>query len=68
LALYDLPDNYFTTFVPKVLSVSEADVTRVAQNHIDPARLLTVIVGDRERVSPTLAELDLGERSEAAIA
>jgi hypothetical protein len=51
-----------------VLSVSEADVTRVAQNHIDPARLLTVIVGDRERVSPTLAELDLGERSEAAIA
>jgi zinc protease len=68
LALYDLPDNYFTTFVPKVLSVSEADVTRVAQNHIDPTRLLTVIVGDRERVSPTLAELDLGERSEAAIA
>jgi predicted Zn-dependent peptidase len=68
LALYDLPDNYFTTFVPKVLAVSEADVTRVAHEHIDPARLLTVIVGDRERVSPTLAGLDLGERSEAAIA
>ena len=68
LALYDLPDNYFTTFVPKVLAVSEADVTRVAHDHIDPARLLTVIVGDREKVSPTLAGLDLGERSEAAIA
>jgi hypothetical protein len=27
-----------------------------------------VIVGDREKVSPTLAGLDLGERSEAAIA
>jgi zinc protease len=68
LALYELPDNYFTTFVPKVLAVSEADVTRVAHDHIDPARLLTVIVGDREKVSPTLAGLDLGERSEAAIA
>ena len=68
LALYELPDNYFTTFVPRVLSVSEADVTRVAHQHLDPARLLTVVVGDREKVGPTLGALDLGERSEVAIA
>jgi zinc protease len=68
LALYGLPDDYFTTFVPRVLSVSEADVTRVAHEHLDPDRLLTVIVGDRERVGPTLGALDLGERSEVAIA
>jgi hypothetical protein len=40
----------------------------VAQDHLDPARLLTVIVGDREKVGPTLGALDLGERSEVAIA
>ena len=68
LALYGLPDNYFTTFVPKVLSVDQADVTRVARAHLDPARLLTVIVGDREKVAPTLGALDLGELSEVAIA
>jgi predicted Zn-dependent peptidase len=68
LALYGLPDNYFTTFVPKVLSVDQADVTRVAHAHLDPARLLTVIVGDREKVAPTLGALDLGELSEVAIA
>jgi predicted Zn-dependent peptidase len=68
LALYGLPDNYFTTFVPKVLSIDQADVTRVAQDHLDPARLLTVIVGDREKVVPTLGALDLGELSEVAIA
>ena len=68
LALYGLPDDYFTTFVPRVLSVSEADVTRVAHEHLDPDRLLTVIVGDREKVGPTLGALDLGERSEVAIA
>jgi zinc protease len=68
LALYELPDDYFTTFVPKVLSVNERDVTRVAQAHIDPARLLTVVVGDREKVGPTLDELELGEASDVAIA
>ena len=68
LALYELPDDYFTTFVPRVLSVDQADVTRVARNHLDPSRLLTVIVGDREKVAPTLGALDLGERSEVAIA
>ena len=68
LALYGLPDNYFTTFVPRVLSVDEAEVTRVAQDHLDPARLLTVMVGDCEKVAPTLGALDLGELSEVAIA
>jgi zinc protease len=68
LALYGLPDDYFTTFVPRVLSVGEEDVTRVAKAHIDPARLLTVVVGDREKVGPALADLNLGEASEVAVA
>jgi zinc protease len=68
LALYGLPDNYFTTFVPKVLSVEQADVTRVAHDHLDPDRLLSVIVGDRDTVAPSLGALDLGELSEVAIA
>src|SRR5687767_1646841 len=45
LALYGLPDDYFTTFVPKVLAIDEDEVTRVAKNHLAPGRLLTVIVG-----------------------
>jgi zinc protease len=60
LALYDLPDDYFSTFMPKILAVDEAAVTRVATQHIDPSRLLTVIVGDREKVGPALPRLNLG--------
>jgi zinc protease len=60
LALYGLPDDYFSTFVGRVLAVDESDVTRVAAEHIDPSRLLVVIVGDREKVSPTLPRLNLG--------
>ena len=61
LALYDLPDDYFSTFMPKVLAVDEEAVTRVAMQHIDPSRLLTVIVGDRAKVGPALSTLNLGE-------
>ena len=64
LALYELPDDYFSTFMPRVLAVDEAAVTRAATQHIDPARLLTVIVGDREKVGPGLPRLNLGAVTE----
>ena len=67
LALYGLPDDYFTTFVPKMLALDEAAVTRVAAAHIDPSRLITVIVGDREKLSPSLPTLELGDASEVAV-
>jgi predicted Zn-dependent peptidase len=66
LALYDLPDDYFTTFVPKVLSLSEADVTRAAAAHLDPDRLAVVIVGDRDAAGAGLEELGLGSVVEVA--
>jgi predicted Zn-dependent peptidase len=64
LALYGLPDDYYTTFVPTVLSLDQAAVTRVAAEHLDPSRMVTVIVGDREKVAPTLARLELGPAAE----
>ncbi len=64
LALYGLPDDYFSTFVPKVMAVEADDVTRVARAHIDPSRLLTVIVGDRDKVGPSLPRLNLGAVTE----
>jgi predicted Zn-dependent peptidase len=67
LALYDLPDDYFTRFVPTVLALREDEITRVAAAHLDPARLLTVIVGDREKIAPSLAALELGDASEVSV-
>jgi zinc protease len=68
LALYDLPDDYFTTFVPKVLALTEDQVTAVAAKHIDPARLLTVVVGDRDKLMPSLKALDLGDVDDVSVA
>lgn len=66
LALYGLPDDYFSSFVPKVLTIDESEVTRVAVEHIDPSRLLIVIVGDRDKVAPSLVKADLGTVAELA--
>ena len=68
LALYELPDDYFTTFVAKVLALEADDITRAAATHLDPSRLLTVIVGDREKIGPAVHQLELGEASEIAVA
>jgi predicted Zn-dependent peptidase len=61
IALYDLPDAYFTDFVPQMTGVTVDDVTRVAAAHIDPSRVTTLIVGDPDRVGGDLPGLNLGE-------
>jgi zinc protease len=60
MALHDLPDDYYTTFVPLVLGIDEGQVTEAAARHLDPSRLLTVVVGDRARFAEALAPLGLG--------
>ncbi|HET7216492.1 MAG TPA: pitrilysin family protein [Vicinamibacterales bacterium] len=61
LALYGLPDDYFTEFVPKVMLLTTDDLTRAAAQHINPDRLLAVIVGDPEKIGGGLTEIGLGE-------
>jgi predicted Zn-dependent peptidase len=67
LALYDLPEDYFTTFVPTVASLRDTDITRVAERYIHPERLVTVVVGDRAKVGPSLEALGMGAVAEGAV-
>jgi len=60
LALYDLPDDYFAAFVPAIEQVTTADVSRVMSAHLDPDRLLTLVVGDIDVIGQDLARLHLG--------
>ena len=60
LALYDLPDDYYAQYVARVESVTRDEVTRVMTEHLDPARLTTVIVGDPAVFGGDLDRLGLG--------
>ena len=54
LALYALPDDYFSNFGPAIHAVTIDDVTRAARTHLDPGTLTMLIVGDQQVVAPKL--------------
>jgi len=61
LALYDLPDDYFVQFVPRVERITPDEVTRAVAEHLHPDRLLTLVVGDLDVVGKDLEQLGFGQ-------
>ena len=58
--VHHLPDDYFSTYVQKIESVSAAEVQRVAQKYIAPGKFAVVIAGDRAAIEPGIKALNLG--------
>src|SRR4029077_17016702 len=58
--VYNLPDDYFTSYAAHVRAVTPADVKRVADKYIQPDKFAVVIVGDRKVIEPGLKALNLG--------
>jgi predicted Zn-dependent peptidase len=58
--LYDLPADYFNTYVQRILAVTPADVQRVARKYVTPDRMKIVVVGDKSRVEAGMRKLGLG--------
>jgi zinc protease len=61
IALYDLADDYFAQYVPRVEAVTAAEATAAAARHLDPSRLVTLVVGDLDAIGPDLERLGLGQ-------
>jgi predicted Zn-dependent peptidase len=60
VALYNLPLDYYNTYVQNVEAVTQADVNRVAQQYINPSSLAIVIVGDRKTIEQALKSTNVG--------
>jgi len=61
IALYDLPDDYFIQYVPRVEAVTPDEAMAAARRHLDPARLITLAVADLDAIDRDLASLRLGD-------
>ena len=61
MAVYHLPEDYFSNYVQNIQAVTADDVQRVARNHIVPGRFAVVVVGDRKKIEPAIRALNLGE-------
>ena len=60
LFVHNLPLGYYHDLPEQIQSVSAADVLRVAQKYVKPEETVVVAVGDRSKIEPELAKLNLG--------
>ena len=58
--LYNLPDDYFNTYMDRVAKVTPSDVARVAGQYIDPRSVVVIVVGDRKKIESEIRTLNLG--------
>jgi len=60
LALFNLPEDFYSEFVPRIEALTPDEVTQAAARHLDPSRLTTLVVGDVDPTSQEFGRLDLG--------
>jgi predicted Zn-dependent peptidase len=60
IVLYDLPADFFSTYVQNIEAVTQADIQRVANQYINPSTLAIVIVGDRKTIESGLKATNVG--------
>jgi zinc protease len=59
--IYDLPVDYFDTYIDNINSVTVEDVNKAAIDNISPGLATTVLVGDKNKIINQLEEHHLGE-------
>lgn len=59
--LYDLPYDYFNTYLDKIRDVTIDEVNKSGVDHIHSDKLVIVVVGDREKLIPQLKALNSQE-------
>lgn len=60
IAVFNLPDDVFTKYVPAVRAITAADLTRVAKQYLQVDRMAVVVVGDRAKIEAPIRALNLG--------
>jgi predicted Zn-dependent peptidase len=58
--IYNLPDNYFSTFIPSVQAVTAEGVQSIVGKYIQPDKMAVVVVGDLKVIEAPVKALNLG--------
>jgi len=58
--VYGLREGWLDSYVANVQAVTLADVKRVAEQYVDPAKVAVVVVGDRQKIEAEIRALNLG--------
>lgn len=60
LAIYDLPDTFFTTYVPKIEAVTAAQVGGAVEKYLQTTKFAVVVVGDLSKIEAPIRAANLG--------
>jgi zinc protease len=52
LAVFDLPDDYYTRYLERIAAITREEIQDVARRHLDPERIVVVAVGPAEVLEP----------------
>ncbi|MCB0620533.1 MAG: insulinase family protein [Saprospiraceae bacterium] len=55
---YNLPDDYYSTYLEKVASVTADDILAMAQKYVHPAKAYLLVVGNKKAVADKLVQFD----------
>lgn len=61
IVLYNLPENYYETFLQNIAKVNLDDIRRVAKKYLDSSKMAVVIVGDLKVIKDGLQKMNFGE-------
>ena len=59
MAVYKLPDSYYSDYVAKIQAVTAAEVQKAAATYIQPGKFAVVVVGDQKTIEPGVRALNL---------
>jgi predicted Zn-dependent peptidase len=60
MVVYDLPADYFNTYVQKIQAVTPEQAEAAARKYLQPDKFAVVIVGDRKTIEAPVRALNLG--------
>ena len=58
LVMYNLPDNYYETYIQKIKALNTDIITNTAVKTLHPDNIVWVVVGDRAKIEKGLKELN----------
>ena len=61
LVIFELPDDYFSTYRERILAVTTAEVQSAASKYLHPEQLKIVVAGKPSHIEPQLRSLHLAD-------
>jgi zinc protease len=61
IVIYNLPEDYYQTYLQNIEGVTVKDVQSVSGKYLDTSKMVVVIVGDLAKIRDGILKLNLGE-------